>query len=140
MKIAGAGTRRKCFPSRSQLSAWPGLPEHGSNTCQPGTHSGAAAQENMEHFAGLLQKRAGLVGPAPENTEELSMLAENVSAWEEKIRLHFPGTETDRRKLDFYSFPGISFAELFQRLFHLEGEAAAKKQLNPTALLAILTP
>ncbi len=100
----------------------------------------SAAQENMVHFAGLLQKRAGLVGPAPENTEELSMLAENVSAWEEKIRLHFPGTETDRRKLDFYSFPGISFAELFQRLFHLEGEAAAKKQLNPTALLAILTP
>ena len=99
----------------------------------------AAAQENMAHFAGLLQERADSVGTEPDNPQEIPLLAANVSAWDEKIRLHFPGPEADLKKLEFYSFPGASFAGIFQRLFHLEGKLAPQKQLKRSALVAILT-
>ncbi len=58
----------------------------------------------------------------------------------EKVKFHFPDTKTGLKKLDFYCFPGISFAGLFQRIFHMEGPNSANKQPPPTALLAILKP
>jgi hypothetical protein len=66
------------------------------------------------------------------------MLAENISAWEKKVTIHFPGPETGFRKLDFYSFPGTSTVELLQRLFRLEGPVPAHKREHPTGVLAIL--
>jgi hypothetical protein len=96
-----------------------------------------AVQENMEHFAGFLQKTASINRPAPDNQDD-ARLAENVSAWEAEVKGHFPDTETDFKKLVFYCFPNISFAELFQRLFRLEGPVSANKSKHPTALLAIL--
>jgi len=97
-----------------------------------------AAQENMAYFARFLQQKAASTGSVSDTRAEISMLSQNVSAWEEKVRLHFPGIETGLTKLDFYSFPGISFGELFQRLFHLEGPDAVNRLIHPTALLAIL--
>jgi len=99
-----------------------------------------AAQENLEYFARFLQETAGLAGSATANQEEISMLAENISTWEEKVKVHFPGRKTDLQKLDLYCFPGISLAELFHKLFHLEGPVPANKQEHPTGLLAILNP
>jgi hypothetical protein len=66
------------------------------------------------------------------------LLAENVSAWEKKVQVHYPEKETGYKKLDFYCFPGISFTELFQRLFHMQRPAPAHKPQHATALLAIL--
>jgi hypothetical protein len=96
-------------------------------------------QENLAYFASFLQEKAGSPGSAPENRAEIAALPENISAWEAKLKVRFPDTEKGANKLDFYAFPGISYAELFQRLFHLEGPAATNRPTYPTALLAILT-
>ena len=97
-----------------------------------------AAEKNMGYFARFLKEIACSAGSAPLNLEKISLLAENVSAWEKKVKIHFPGKETGFSKLDFFCFPGISFTELFQRLFHLEGPLYAHKPKSSTALLAIL--
>ncbi len=99
-----------------------------------------AAQVNLEYFAKFLQKTARLAGSALDNQEEISILSENVSAWEQKVKIHFPGTKTGFKKLVFYCFPGISLAELFQKLFHREGSVPTSKREHPTGLLAILNP
>ena len=96
-----------------------------------------AARDNMKYLAGFLQETASVACSGPPARED-SGLAENVSAWEAKVKGHFPDTETDFKKLVFYCFPNISFAELFQRLFRLEGPVSANKSKHPTALLAIL--
>lgn len=98
----------------------------------------AAVEANLEYFVERLRKTAAFPGSAPENPEEASMLSKNLAAWEQQVGLHFPGPETGCKKLDFYCFPGIAFAELFQRLFHLQGAMTANKQHHRTALLAIL--
>ena len=98
----------------------------------------AAAQENTEYFARFLQETAVFAGLEPGNRQEVPLLAENVSAWEKKVQVHYPEKETGYKKLDFYCFPGISFTELFQRLFHMQRPAPAHKPQHATALLAIL--
>jgi hypothetical protein len=80
-----------------------------------------ALQENLEYFARFLQETANLAEPVIDIQKEISLHAENVAAWEGKIKVHFPGTESDCKKLDFYCFPGTSITNLFQRLFHLKG-------------------
>ena len=97
-----------------------------------------AARDNMKYLAGFLQETASVAGSGPPARED-SGLAENVSAWEGKVKGHFPGTETGFKKLDFYCFPTISCAELFQRLFHLEAPVPANTPKPPAALLAILS-
>jgi hypothetical protein len=99
----------------------------------------ATVHENIEYFARFLQETATSAELPPHNREEISLLTKNVSAWEEKVQVHFPDPETRFKKLVFYCFPGISFAELFQRLYHVDGPIPANnKQQRPTALLAIL--
>ncbi len=97
----------------------------------------AAAQENLEYLASLLQKTSSTAEPVHHSQKELS---DNVSAWKQKIKTHFPGHKTGFRKLDFYCFPGLPFSELLQRLLHLEEPVSAKIQEHPTGLLAILNP
>jgi hypothetical protein len=97
-----------------------------------------AVQVNMEYFGRFLQKTAALAGPAPDNPEEIPTLMENLSAWEQKAKMHFPGPQKGNKKLHIYCFPGIASAELFQRLFHLHGQGETNKQKYRTALLAIL--
>lgn len=96
-----------------------------------------AAKENMQCFAQFLQEKASMAGSAPTCHED-TMLAENVSAWEKKVKMHFPDTEADFKKLDFYCLPNISFTEMFQRLFLLEGPVPGNKAQHSTALVAIL--
>ena len=98
----------------------------------------AAAQENLEYFAGLLQETAALTSPRGDSQEELTILAEHVAAWEKKLKVHFSGHKTGFRKLDFYCFPSISCSELFQRLFHLDKPVPIEKREHPTGLMAIL--
>ncbi len=99
-----------------------------------------SARENLEYFTLLLRETASSSGSTPVDPEEVFKLGENVSAWEKKIKSSFPCHETGVRKLDFYAFPGISFRELLQRLFHLEEAAGPKKPEYPTAIAAILNP
>ena len=100
-----------------------------------------AARDTLEYFAGLLRETAASTRPATDNQEEAAILAENISAWEEKANIHFPGPGKESRKLDFYCFPAVSCAELLQRLFHLDGPAPAKnKQQHRTGILAVLKP
>jgi hypothetical protein len=99
-----------------------------------------AAKKNLEYFAQFLQQLAGFTEPFVDNQKDISLLAENISAWEEKIKVHFSGAETDFNKISFYCFPGTSIADLFQRLFHLKGKAPANRREHQTGLLAILNP
>ena len=97
-----------------------------------------AVQENLGYLAQYLQKTGSIAESALYNPEKHSMLEENISNWEEKIKAHFPDRNTGFTKLDFFCFPGIPFSELFQRLFHLEESVPANNREHPTAILAIL--
>jgi hypothetical protein len=97
-----------------------------------------AAQKNIAGFAGFLRKTADFPESTTANRGNSTMLAENVSAWEKELKVHYPSKENGFKKLDFYCLPGISFAELFQRIFHIQRPVSSYKRQRSTALLAIL--
>ena len=112
----------------------PGLYRKSRNTFQ------AAAAENIQYFAHLLEKTASRTAVSTDVPEAIPGLAANVSAWGDNVQNHFPGLEKGGKKLDFYCFPGVAPAELLQRIFRLEGPIPQRPQASPTALLAILRP
>ena len=93
--------------------------------------------ESLEYLAGFLRKTAA-GGAIPENRVENPLLAENITAWEEKMSDHFPGPGKNMQELEFYSFPGVSNSELLQRLFHLQGPVEEHRQKVSTGIVAIL--
>ncbi|KPK26946.1 MAG: hypothetical protein AMJ61_07355 [Desulfobacterales bacterium SG8_35_2] len=97
-----------------------------------------AAQKNIAAFARFLRETADLPEQATDNRKTTTLLAENVSVWEKVVKVHYPSKERGFKKLDFYCLPGISFTQLFQRLFHIQGPVSSHKRQNPTAVLAIL--
>jgi len=99
-----------------------------------------AVHENMEYLARYLQKTTDSAESKTNSREKLSTLAKNLSSWENNVKHYLPASEKSVRKLDFYCFPGISFAELFQQMFHLKLPVPEKKMKQPTGILAILKP
>jgi len=97
-----------------------------------------AACDNLEYFAGVLRKTADTAGASPDNRVDNPLLTDNISAWQEKMKDHFPGPGKNMQELEFYSFPGVSNTELLQRLFHLQGPVSEHKQKGSTGIVAIL--
>ncbi len=92
------------------------------------------ARENMVHLAETIQAAAaGGEVPASSAARELTGQA---AAWDEKVREHFRETAPEMVQLAFSCFDGVSFADLFSRLFQTEGPAAAKPAY-PKAVLAV---
>ena len=96
-----------------------------------------AAREELQYFENILRETAVLQDTSSDKYPELHLLSKHVTAWEEKINLEFPVPAANFQKLDFYCFPGISSAALFQRLFHLE-PLVGSEQGYTTSILAIL--
>jgi hypothetical protein len=94
----------------------------------------------MEYLARYLQETADSAESKANSREKLSALAKNLSSWEKNVKHYLPPSEKSIRKLDFYCFPGISFAELFQHIFHLKVPVPEKKMKQPAGILAILKP
>lgn len=92
-----------------------------------------AARENIAHFAAILQAAAGQVPERPAT----QVLADHAAAWEKKVWDHFRDTTPGMVQLAFFCFPGVSSAELFNRLFQAEAAAAPT---YPTAILAVPVP
>ncbi|MBW2522329.1 MAG: hypothetical protein JRD64_06450 [Deltaproteobacteria bacterium] len=90
-----------------------------------------AARENIAHLAGVLQAAAGGVEEFPAAHE----LAGHAAAWEKKVRDHFREATPGMVQLAFSCFSGVSFAELFHRLFQAKGPAAETETYS-TAVLA----
>jgi len=99
-----------------------------------------AVHENMEYFARHLQEATDSAESKADSREKLSALVKNLSSWEKNVKHYLPASEKSAKKLDFYCFPGISFAELFQHMFHLKVPFPEKKMKQPTGILAILKP
>ena len=99
-----------------------------------------AVHENMEYLARYLQETADSAESKANSREKLSELAKNLSSWEKNVKHYLPASEKSIRKLDFYCFPSISFAELFQHIFHLKVPVPEKKMKQPAGILAILMP
>jgi len=97
-----------------------------------------AVLDNLEYFAALLKDTALSAGAAPGSRDKVSMLPAYISSWQDRLQDHFLGPAQNSQELEFYSFPGVSLAELLQQLFHLQGPVAANKQERPTGILAIL--
>lgn len=97
----------------------------------------AAARTRLEYFAAILQEIASAASPETESHGWHAMAIENASDWGKMLGDHFPGPE-GVQKLDFYSLPGVSLTDLFQRLFHLPGSAPVDSRPYPEAILAIL--
>ena len=85
----------------------------------------------MAHLAGILQAAAS-GGPERSAAHEL---AGHAAVWEKKVRDHFRETTPGMVQLAFSCFPGVSFAELFHRLFQADGPAVLTPTY-PTAVLA----
>jgi hypothetical protein len=96
-------------------------------------------QANIKSLEQYLQKTADSVRKDSVNQDQLSELTANISSWEENLQGYFPIKAKNFSTLDFYSFPGISFAELFQKIFHPKPTVPAKNQQDRSAILAILT-
>jgi hypothetical protein len=97
-----------------------------------------AAKENLKHFESFLRQAAALQDTSSDKCPELSMQPKHIAEWEEKVKLEFPNPATGHQKLDFYYFPGVSSAALFQKIFNLEPTIAVNKQRYTTSILAIL--
>ena len=97
-----------------------------------------AAEDDLKYFNSILMETAVLQESSASKYPELSIHAEHVATWEKKIKLEFPSPATGYEKLDFYCFPGISSAALFQKIFNLEPIVSVNEQGYTTSILAIL--
>ena len=97
-----------------------------------------AAKEDLEHFESVLREAAVLQDISSGKDQKLGLLQRHIDDWEEKIKLHFPLPAAGYHQLDFYCFPGISTADLFQKVFNLEPTASDIGQNYTTSILAIL--
>jgi len=97
-----------------------------------------AAKEDLEHFESVLREAAVLQDISSGKDQKLGLLQRHIDDWEEKIKLHFPLPAAGYHQLDFYCFPGISTADLFQKVFNLEPTASDIGQGYTTSILAIL--
>jgi hypothetical protein len=97
-----------------------------------------AAKENLEYFENFLRETAVSYSTSSERHKDMDILAVHVAAWEELIKIDFPDSATDRRKLVFYCFPEITAESLLQRLFHLEPTASVNDRGYTTSILAIM--
>ena len=97
-----------------------------------------AARENLKYFESFLRQAAALQETSSDKYPELNIQPEHIDDWEEKIKLEFPNPATGHQKLDFYCFPGIPTAVLFQKIFNLEPTITVNEQKYTTGILAIL--
>ena len=97
-----------------------------------------AVRPELEFFADLLRCIASGNGQTSTPQAKLSETAENIASWQEKLQAHFPDPANKAGQLDFYCFPGVTWDELLQRLFRLEGIAGATRAKKGDALLAVL--
>ena len=97
-----------------------------------------AAKEELKYFESFLRETAVSQDSSSDKDLGRRIEQEHLEAWEEKIKLDFPRSESGYQKLDFYCFPGISTAALLQRLFHLEPTVSVNEQGYSNSILAIL--
>jgi len=96
-----------------------------------------ATKESLSHFESFLRQTAISQDTSSGNYPELGIQQKHVAAWKGKIKLEFPNPVKGYPKLDFYCFPGISPAALFQKTLNLE-PLTVNEQRHKTAILAIL--
>ena len=96
------------------------------------------AKENLKHFESFFKKAGALQDTSSVKCPELNIQPKHVNDWEKKIKLEFPNPATGYQKLDFYCFPGIPTAVLFQKIFNLEPTITVNEQKYTTGILAIL--
>ena len=93
----------------------------------------STVHDQCEHFNNILEQ-AGNQG----ETSGLNIHPAHVKAWEQAIKIEFPESAPDSRKLDFYCLPGTPPGVFLQKLFNLEPPDSPSGHKNCAAILAVL--